>query len=153
MFDNIGGKIKLLAKILCWIGIVASIVCGLNLILGTWDITTSIFLGFVVMVLGSFGSWVGAFALYGFGQLVEDNENRTALTEEILQEQEKIVALLSGQTLGEGKALLLKEETESLLLQEQLGVPCPRCNQRVRISRVDGKGRCKACNTIFDVEN
>ncbi len=29
MFDHIGSKIKTFARVICWIGIVASIVCGI----------------------------------------------------------------------------------------------------------------------------
>ena len=28
MFDNIGGKIKAVAKVICWIGIITSIIIG-----------------------------------------------------------------------------------------------------------------------------
>ena len=30
MFDNIGGKIKTIAKVGCWIGIIAYVIIGIN---------------------------------------------------------------------------------------------------------------------------
>ncbi len=73
MFDNIGGKIKKLAKIVCWIGIGLSVLVGLMLL-----ISVSLYnpvLGFAVaiptMVLGAVMSWIGSFALYGYGELIE----------------------------------------------------------------------------------
>lgn len=71
MFDNIGGKIKSLAQVVCWIGIVCSVLYGIILIVADEDLA---FLGFVVMVIGSLVSWVSSFTLYGFGQLVENTD-------------------------------------------------------------------------------
>lgn len=71
MFDNIGSKIKTVAKVVCWIGIIASIISGIVLIAQDED---TAFLGFMVMVLGSLSSWVGSFLTYGFGQLIENSD-------------------------------------------------------------------------------
>ena len=71
MFENIGSKIKTVAKVVCWIGIIASIISGIVLIAQDED---TAFLGFLVIVLGSVGSWVGSFITYGFGQLVENSD-------------------------------------------------------------------------------
>ena len=70
MFENIGGKIKVLAQVVCWIGIVVSVIYGLTII-KTEYITELKALGFAVMVLGSVLSWIGSFLLYGFGELIE----------------------------------------------------------------------------------
>lgn len=71
MFDNIGGKIKSLAQVVCWIGIIASVICGFILIGTDEDL---ILLGLLIMVIGSLISWVSSFALYGFGQLIENTD-------------------------------------------------------------------------------
>lgn len=71
MFENIGSKIKTAAKVVCWIGIIASIITGIVLIAQDSD---TAFIGFLVMILGSIGSWVGSFITYGFGQLVENSD-------------------------------------------------------------------------------
>ena len=68
MFDNIGGKIKAVAKVICWIGIIASIIIGFIMLVQDED---TAFAGLLTMVLGSLGSWIGSFITYGFGQLVE----------------------------------------------------------------------------------
>lgn len=62
MFDNIGGKIKTLAVIACVLGMIASIIIGLTLMDhgGLW-----------IIIGGCLGSWVGAFFIYGFGELIE----------------------------------------------------------------------------------
>ena len=71
MFDNIGGKIKSLAQVVCWIGILCSVISGIVIMATDEDLA---FLGFVVMVIGSLVSWVSSFTLYGFGQLIENTD-------------------------------------------------------------------------------
>jgi len=71
MFDNIGGKIKAVAKVICWIGIIASIIIGFIMLVQDED---TAFAGLLTMVLGSLGSWIGSFITYGFGQLVENSD-------------------------------------------------------------------------------
>ena len=83
MFSNIGGKIKALAKVICWLGIIASIFVGLLFLdknpLG----------GLLWMVLGSLSSWIGSFVLYGFGQLVENSDIHTEILADIADEISK----------------------------------------------------------------
>ena len=71
MFDNIGGKIKTLAQVITWIGILASIISGIAIM--TID-DEMIFVGLMVMIFGALSSWVSSFVLYGFGQLVENSD-------------------------------------------------------------------------------
>jgi len=66
MFDDIGNKIKKLAKILTWVGIALSIVIGIMI----WS--QSFIWGLITMILGALASWVGSFILYGFGELIEN---------------------------------------------------------------------------------
>ena len=73
MFDHIGGKIKNVAKAVCWIGIVLSIVLGLILLiaLSTDSPAIRIAVAIPVMILGAVLSWIGSFTLYGYGELIE----------------------------------------------------------------------------------
>ena len=71
MFDNIGGKIKTLAKVGCWIGIIAFIITGIVLMAIDEDLILD---GILTAVVGSLLSWVSSFVLYGFGQLVENSD-------------------------------------------------------------------------------
>lgn len=69
MFNDIGFKIKLLAKTICMIGIVASILYGVYLI------KDGQILGAVINAfLGCILSWVSCFCLYGFGHLIENTD-------------------------------------------------------------------------------
>jgi hypothetical protein len=70
MFDNIGGKIKGLAKLVCWLGIIGSGICGIVF----EGATRSNGGGLVIAIVGAVISWIGSFFIYGFGQLVENSD-------------------------------------------------------------------------------
>ena len=83
MFNNIGRKIKTFAKVMCWIGIIASVVAGLAMIAGSFSSyapAAGIVTGILTAVLGSLFSWVGSFVMVGFGELVENTAEIAANT-------------------------------------------------------------------------
>ena len=78
MWDNIGEKIKLLAKIIAWVGIISSVIGGSRLISQGFDMNQSgrggelfIFLGIASLIGGSIISWISSFFMYGFGELIK----------------------------------------------------------------------------------
>lgn len=88
MFTNVGKKLQKVALILFWIGIILSIVLGILLMAsGNVSVNTNfgydygaapqrvsgIIPGIIVIIVGCLGSWIGALAIYAFGQLVDDN--------------------------------------------------------------------------------
>ena len=83
MFNNIGRKIKTFAKVMCWIGIIASVVAGLVMIatsFSSYAPAAGIVAGILTAVLGSLFSWVGSFMMVGFGELVENTAEIAANT-------------------------------------------------------------------------
>ena len=83
MFDNIGGKIKKLAKVLCWIGIIFSVILGVLMMVSGGSYSRygysssggGVLAGLLTIVLGSLLSWIGSFFTYGFGQLIENTDD------------------------------------------------------------------------------
>ncbi len=71
MFDNIGGKIKALAKVVCWLGIIASVISAIMLWAQNNRYQSTILMGLITLVLGCLISWIGSFFTYGFGELIE----------------------------------------------------------------------------------
>ena len=71
MFNNIGKKIKWMSKILCWIGIVASVLTAVVLWVQHRSYNPTIGTGLIVLFAGCFFSWIGSFFSYGFGELVD----------------------------------------------------------------------------------
>ena len=88
MFNNIGRKIKTLAKVLCWIGCIFAIIIGISMMVSGGNSSyismngtpvsvgssASVIMGIIVIILGVLASWIGSFAMYGFGQLVENSD-------------------------------------------------------------------------------
>ena len=85
MFHHVGRKLKILAKLFCWIGIAASIVLGLGTAFG-W-LGNNEMLGLMVGVGGCLFSWIGSLGLYGFGVLVENSDIRTELAVKAAKER------------------------------------------------------------------
>lgn len=91
MFSNIGRKIKVLAQVVCWVGIIAAVISGIiimaggaSISMGGYEYSSSasgltVLAGFLVILLGSLFSWIGSFVLYGFGELIESNADIRAL--------------------------------------------------------------------------
>ncbi|MDR0220637.1 MAG: hypothetical protein LBI54_04425 [Lachnospiraceae bacterium] len=75
MYSNISNKIKALAQVIAWVGIIGSVILGFYF----WGLSAEsrdngamlIVIGFVAMIGGSLFSWISSFSLYGFGELIE----------------------------------------------------------------------------------
>lgn len=90
MFKNIGKKIKIFAKVICWIGIILSLLAGIIFIVagvsgetiqakvnGTTqyiDSSVLIVVGIIFVILGPIFSWIGSFMVYGFGEIVDNTQ-------------------------------------------------------------------------------
>ena len=69
MFDNVGYKLKMVAKVTCWIGIIASCISGIVLLL-----QGNILIGLLSAGAGSLSFWLMSLGLYAFGELVENSD-------------------------------------------------------------------------------
>lgn len=72
MFENIGSKIKMVARIGCWLGIIASIVIAIGLWANSSYYHPTTGTGLIVLVGGSLASWLGSMFTYGMGDLIEN---------------------------------------------------------------------------------
>ena len=90
MYDNIGGKIKGLAKAIFIIGAVVSFIAGIALMFVNDNL---IFVGVMICFLGIIVSWVSSWVLYGFGEIIDkvsDIERNTRGGERKSEAQSKI---------------------------------------------------------------
>ncbi len=78
MFKNIGGKIKGLAKVICFVGFAISVVAGSGMMCSYHSSDPMAGMGLAVMIVGPLVSWIGSFFCYGFGELIE---NTTVIAE------------------------------------------------------------------------
>ena len=161
MFDNIGGKIKTLAEVVCTLGIVASVLAAF-VVWGQGDYygtDSTILLGVLIIGLGSLGSWLGGFFTYGFGQLIDSVEeirkNHEAMQKRLesfennLQRKEKVYKHPNALPVEEEK----KEYTEPLICADEMDgdeslpdtIVCPVCGK----IQEAGNDVCQNCGAKF----
>ena len=77
MFKNIGSKIMILAKVNFIIGVIASSAVGIMIAIRFAELSDwyGVLLCLLIVGVGSLLAWIGSFVLYGFGKLVQSNEN------------------------------------------------------------------------------
>lgn len=87
MFNDCGEKIKNVAKILCWIGVIASIIFALVMFAkadASWR-TEDLFkgLGWLFLIAGPIVSFINGLLMYGFGELIENTSSLDTYTKSI----------------------------------------------------------------------
>lgn len=68
MYDNIGGKIKGLAKAIFIVLTIAAVIAGIALMASDEDMIP---IGLLIMLGGPLVTWVSSWLLYGFGELID----------------------------------------------------------------------------------
>ena len=93
MWKNIGSKVEGLAKVVCWLGIIGSIIYGIILMTTTTEVTVGYYYattetvypyigaGIAWIILGSFASWIGSWVMYAIGEAAEAAEVQLNTTE------------------------------------------------------------------------
>ena len=79
MYTNVGAKVKALAKVICILGIIGSVIMGITMIAGGSGMSVyygngnmMVLPGLLMIVLGSVLSWASSLALYAFGEMTDD---------------------------------------------------------------------------------
>lgn len=85
MFSDIGNKIKMVAMIFCLLGIAASVIAGIVMLV----IFEGSLMGFAisagVVVGGSVLSWLASLLFYGFGELIDETKRNREINAQLLQ--------------------------------------------------------------------
>ncbi len=68
MYDNIGSKIKGLAKITFYVEAIAAVIGGISLMAEDEELAA---MGFLLMIVGPLVAWVSTWLIYGFGELID----------------------------------------------------------------------------------
>ena len=80
MFGNIGGKIKTMAKVCTWLGMILFVIYGIVL-----AVNGAFFMGILMAVSLALGVWLAAIPLYGFGELIDSNQFLVWSNKEIIE--------------------------------------------------------------------
>ena len=136
MFENIGRKIKRLAEIVCWVGIILFCILGLILCIALGNEyvmgAIGVFIGLIVAIVGSLLSWIGSFFTYGFGEIIDNLQQIT----------------------GKKDTKAIKPEYRKTEVQEKIMGTCDLCEtkdmQLTKVKIVDDMGTrykyvCKEC--------
>lgn len=86
MFDHVGGKIKDVALVFCWIGIIVSVICAIVIWENGDDWNPTFWPGLGVLVGGCLFSLLGSLGMYGFGEMIEEMHANNKLNEQIIKE-------------------------------------------------------------------
>lgn len=151
MYDNIGGKIKGLAKFLFLVDALAAVVSGI-VMMGSDDDLVG--LGFLVIFGGVLIAWVSTWLLYGFGQLIENSD---IIAQEFSRKNEKYEKKVA-QKLENKKNLRRKEaidkiENVNIDDEEFVDVTCPGCHEELSFTKgqlrdADGV-KCPFCDSAI----
>ncbi len=119
MFDNIGEKLKKMAKVFCWIGIIGSVVLAISYFVMSKNNDGFVLTGLIVLFVGCLVSWASNLALYGFGELID----------RIISIDNKL-----GKKGSRIKDIVLSDSSKSnkseKQLEEESGKPCQLCGIR-----------------------
>lgn len=134
MFNNIGGKIKGLATIICLVGMIGSVIAAFAM----W--ANEAFLpGLVILVVGCLASWIGSFFAYGLGQLIENTDR---IRERL--ENPYPAAMLSDAPMKDTPDDTEEQDTPLIPLtreQRRDGWACPHC----RFINSADRSKCAFC--------
>lgn len=81
MYNNIGDKIKLIAKVVAWIGIILSVALGIFTLVASANVPDAdtrlsmIFSGVIYLIVGPLAAWAGSCITYGFGYLINETNS------------------------------------------------------------------------------
>lgn len=128
MFNNIGRKIKVLAKISCWLGMLGSVVVAIALFAASSNAyrseeqTTMIIAGIIVLIGGNLASWIGSFKLYGYGELIEQTTKIAYYTRPVgnsFEKEDAVAIQKKQQALQQKEQALLELLRLGLITQEE----------------------------------
>lgn len=143
MFDNIGGKIKTWAQILCILGITGAVIGAIATLMQSNYYHVTILESVLILGLGSLGSWVGSFITYGFGELIE---NTTKIHEDNIELQ-KMLTLIGRDS---DKAETQENEEDPTVNSDAYpgNVPKEASSEIYEVDRSANKIVCPVCGKI-----
>ena len=122
MFNNIGKKIKLLAKFGCWVGIICCVITGIIFLALIGEDWIFIIPGLITLIAGPVIMWIASWLTYSWGDLIENvqsiknnicNDEPLSTPNKTSKNKQKLDALLSS-------GLINQEEYNKALEKENL---------------------------------
>ena len=149
-FDNIGGKIKNLAKWSCWITIVLILIASpiaLFALIGNRRTEELCWIPVVVAIIGPFAVWVSSWMVYAFGEFVEDTHMmRNKYCPPIEEKSDnKVEKKAEPETETQAVCEVEEKTTAEKIIDKNQVFSCPNCKREVKY----GTQACE-CGQSFD---
>ena len=168
MYNNVGGILKRLAIFICVLGIIGSVISGFSTMALGEELVGY---GFLILLLGSLGSWLSSLSLYAFGSLVENSNETRETCQSINHKLDILIKVASSSAAKEGAKTNDSQATapntpenpqKSVPAQHWLRCkrcggkittyPCAHCglsNLPIKVYRSEkGTLTCPACKTV-----
>lgn len=150
-YDDIGGKIKSLAKVSFIIEAISAVITGLAILVNGngW--------GILIAIAGPFAAWVGSWVLYGFGQLIDNTTPHcTATPSEYEDESQNNTATPHIEINSESRPsfdINSNESKLSLPKQDQyVQAICPHCHSGFKYHKSIKIPQCPECGASMRQE-
>ena len=151
MYDNIGGKIKGLAKTMFIVAAIGAVITGIVLLATVDDYL--ILYGLLTLVCGPIIAWVGSWILYAFGELVEDvhamRKKYYPMAEELANreagEKEKREAVPTAHSVAASTQKVSVEESADNDDDDFIEGVCPNCGEKWSAFFDDTEVICHKC--------
>ena len=150
-YDNIGSKIKGLAKAGFIVEAIAAVVTSIVIMVSDDDL---FFYGLLVMFLGPIIAWVASWLLYGFGQLIENSD---IMAQEYNRKNQKYKQKVA--KINEARNKQLKDFVNSAIkdpvLDEEtfIDITCPNCKAELSFMKgqlqSDEVTTCPLCDAVI----
>lgn len=146
-FDNIGGKIKGLAKFIFAILTIIALIGGLFfLIKGKEVVGNDVIeiIGLLIIMVGPILAWINSWLLYGFGQLIENSD---IIANDYSQKYEIREKKRETRLREDAKISISNPEVPN---DEYIDIVCPECREELSYTKEQLQGEnivCPICNT------
>ena len=163
MYDNVGGKIKGLAKATFMVEAIVAVIIGIVLWINTeeWWCALILFCGPIV-------AWVSSWLLYGFGEIIdklcdiEQNTRGGQSKTKIKETAEKVKREAVQKSKQEAEAKAKREADEKAKLEaaiereifniEYVDIKCPNCHEQLSFEKGNSKVQCPFCDFKFNID-
>ena len=151
MYSDIGGKIKILARMIFLIEAIASVVGGFAL----W-VELEEWWCILILIGGPILAWVSSWLLYGFGEIIDklcDIERNTRggkSTIEIKRKAEKIEKEAAAKAEWEED---FTDEMETVVIgnNEYIEFSCPTCQEYLSFKKGTEEMKCPFCDSKIEL--
>ncbi len=163
MYENIGGKIKWLAKVMALIESVLGVILGIALLAIGENL-----LGIIIIIVSPIFTWISSWVLYGIGQAAENIEYLKycmynimySITEKTPEKNDSVFYREKNtETVVARREEYAKKTSENISLQSEQAIVvevnglneciCPKCQKSLSFDSMVGIKQCAHCKSYL----